>query len=206
MNVSHKDLILIERLAALYAIAVQRERAEETIRQMEYHDSLTGLPNRLLFNDRFTLALAQAKRNKQKLSVMILDLDKFKEVNDSLGHNIGDQLLKGVGQRLAGLLRRTDTVARIGGDEFIVLLSTIKHENDSIEIAQKIMHAFQKPFDIDDHKIRNTTSIGIALYPEDGEDIATLVKNADIAMYRAKEQGRNKYCRYTPYIMANNKG
>lgn len=203
---TERDLVLIERLAALYAIAVQRERAEETIRQMAYHDSLTGLPNRLLFTDRFTLALAQAKRNKQKLSVMILDLDKFKEVNDSLGHNIGDQLLKGVGQRLAGLLRRTDTVARMGGDEFIVLLSTIKHENDSIEIAQKIMHAFQEPFDIDDHKIRNTTSIGIALYPKDGEDIGTLIKNADIAMYRAKEQGRNKYCRYTPYIMANNKG
>ena len=195
-----KDLALIERLAALYAIAVQRERAEETIKQMAYYDSLTGLPNRLLFNDRFTLALAQAKRNKQKLAVMILDLDKFKEVNDTLGHNTGDQLLKDVGKRLAVLLRKTDTVARLGGDEFIVLLPTIKRYNDSTEIAHKIMQAFQEPFVIDDHEIHNTTSIGIAIYPRDGGDIDTLMKNADIAMYRAKEQGRNRYCCYTPLL------
>lgn len=199
-NYTDKDLALIERLAALYAIAVQRERAEETIRQMAYHDSLTGLPNRLLFNDRFTLSLAQAKRNKQKLAIMILDLDKFKEVNDTLGHHTGDHLLKDVGKRLAVLLRKTDTVARLGGDEFIILLSTIKRYNDATEIAHKIMQAFQEPFVIDDHEIHNTTSIGIAIYPRDGGDIATLIKNADIAMYRAKEQGRNRYCCYTPLL------
>ncbi|MDH5203747.1 MAG: sensor domain-containing diguanylate cyclase, partial [Nitrospirota bacterium] len=197
-NYTNKDLLLIERLSALYAIAVQRERAEETINQMAYHDSLTGLPNRQLFNDRFALALAQTKRNDQKLAVMILDLDNFKEVNDSRGHITGDHLLKDVGKKLSGLLRKTDTVARLGGDEFIILLPIIKRDDDSAEIAHKIMQAFQEPFVIDDQEIYTTTSIGIAIYPRDGRDGATLIKNADIAMYRAKEQGRNKYCHYTP--------
>ena len=131
---------------------------------------------------------------------MILDLDNFKEVNDLHGHNTGDHLLKNAGKKLSDLLRKTDTVARLGGDEFIILLSIIKRYNDSTEIAHKIMRAFQEPFMIDDHKIYSTNSIGIALYPRDGRDGATLIKNADIAMYRAKEQGRNRYCCYTPLL------
>jgi diguanylate cyclase (GGDEF)-like protein/PAS domain S-box-containing protein len=174
----------------------ERKRAEETISQLAYHDSLTGLPNRLLFNERLILEMAHAERNQQKLAVILLDLDNFKDINDSLGHNVGDQLLKMVGDRLARLLRKADTIARMGGDEFMLLLPKIIRAEYSVEIAHKIQQTFQEPFVFDGQKIRTTASIGIAIYPDDGGDIDTLIKNADIAMYRVKEQGRNKYFRY----------
>ncbi|MEW6068650.1 MAG: diguanylate cyclase [Nitrospirota bacterium] len=192
-----QDFAVIERLADIYGIAIHRERTEETIRQLAYQDSLTGLPNRMVFNDRLTLAMSNANRNKQKLAVMLLDLDNFKDVNDTLGHNIGDHLLKELGNRLTGLLRKADTVARIGGDEFLLLIPGLNRLEYSCEIASKIIQSFSVPFMVSGHKIHTTISIGIAIYPDNGEDTETLIKNADIAMYRAKEQGKNRYVCYS---------
>ncbi len=189
------------RNARLYEEAqreiAERMRAEETIKQMAYHDDLTGLPNRRLFNDRLTLELAHAQRNRQKLAVMLLDLDNFKDVNDALGHSAGDKLLQVVGDRLTSLLRKGDTIARMGGDEFMLLLPGITRLEDAAKTARKTLEAFRRPVEFDSHKFRITTSIGIALYPDDGEDSDTLVRNADIAMYRAKGAGRGNYQCYT---------
>jgi diguanylate cyclase (GGDEF)-like protein len=171
----------------------QRKSSEEEIRRLAYHDSLTGLPNRTLFYDRLKVAMVQARRSRKGLAVMFLDLDRFKEVNDSLGHSMGDALLKVAGERLNGLLRKGDTVSRMGGDEFLLMLPETSRHEDAARIARKILDAFQEPFAVGGHEIRITTSIGIALYPEEGEDADTLMKKADIAMYRAKEMGRNNY-------------
>ena len=176
----------------------ERKRSEETIRRLAYHDSLTGLPNRLLFMDRLNMAIARARRNRQYLAAMILDLDYFKDVNDTLGHHVGDQLLQGVGYRLTKLLRKGDTVARMGGDEFLILLTEIKKIEDTTAIAQKIVEAFRSPFVIDDRELHITPSIGIAIYPDGSEDVDTLIKHADIAMYRAKGSGRNNYHIFAP--------
>jgi len=175
----------------------QRKRAEETIKHLAYHDDLTGLPNRTLFNDRLGVALARARRHQQKLTVMLLDLDHFKAVNDRLGHTVGDQLLQAVGERLASLLRESDTVCRLGGDEFLLLLSDMAAVQDADKVAKRILQAIRKPFVLDDHELCITTSLGIAIYPGDGVDADTLIKNADIAMYRAKEVGRDNYQQYT---------
>ena len=175
----------------------ERKEAEAKIREMAYHDALTGLPNRLLFVDHLKLAIAHAQRNQQKLAVMLLDLDQFKDVNDTYGHNVGDQLLRSVGKRLAELLRKSDTVSRMGGDEFFLLLPDLIQVKDAATIAQKIMKTFREPFVFDKHKLKITTSIGFALYPDDGETVDTLLINADIAMYQAKEKGRDNYQRYT---------
>jgi diguanylate cyclase (GGDEF)-like protein/PAS domain S-box-containing protein len=175
----------------------EQVRVEEQLVYMATHDALTGLPNRRLFNDRLNLALAHAHRNQEKLAVMLLDLDHFKEVNDTLGHSVGDRLLQAAGQRLTSLLRESDTVARVGGDEFMLLLPEVAQEEDAAKVAQKILEAIREPFVLDGHELQVTTSIGVALYPEDGEDADTLMKNADIAMYRAKDQGRDNYQCYT---------
>jgi diguanylate cyclase (GGDEF)-like protein/PAS domain S-box-containing protein len=177
----------------------ERKRAEEKLAYMATHDALTGLPNRWLFNDRLTLELARAYRNRQKVAVMLLDLDHFKDVNDTLGHTVGDKLLQVVGERLMSIVRKSDTVARMGGDEFMLLslFPGIRREEDAVKIAQRILQAFRKPFIFDDHEIRITTSIGIAIYPYDGKDADTLIKNADIAMYQAKARGRDNYQRYS---------
>ena len=164
---------------------------------MAYQDALTGLPNRVLFVDRLKLAMAYAQRHQQKLAVMLLDLDQFKNINDTHGHNVGDHLLRIVGNRLTNLLRQSDTVSRMGGDEFFLLLPELTQANDAATIAQKTIEAFQEPFAFDGHKLSITTSIGIALYPDDGEQVDILLINADIAMYQAKEKGRNNYQRYT---------
>ncbi|MBW2039118.1 MAG: sensor domain-containing diguanylate cyclase [Deltaproteobacteria bacterium] len=186
------------RVIVTLSDVTERKRAEQQLAYMATHDPLTGLPNRMLFNDRLTLALAHAQRKQQKLAMMLLDLDRFKEVNDTLGHSAGDKLLQAVGDRLARLLRKSDTVARMGGDEFLLLLPEIVRMEYVAKIAQKILEAFREPFVLDDHKLHITTSIGIAIYPEDGEYTDTLMKNADIAMYRAKQKGRDNYQRYTP--------
>jgi diguanylate cyclase (GGDEF)-like protein/PAS domain S-box-containing protein len=171
----------------------ERKQIEQQINHMATHDVLTGLPNRMLFIDRLEVALAQSKRNKHKLAVMMLDLDNFKNVNDTLGHMVGDQLLKEVGYRLSGLVRQSDTVARLGGDEFMILLSDIERMEDSVGIAEIVLKAFQQPFVCGNHKLTSSTSIGIAIYPDDGEDIDSLLRNSDIAMYSVKTQGRNNY-------------
>ena len=176
----------------------RHKRTEETIKQFAYYDSLTSLPNRRLFNDRLNMAIAHAERNEHKLAMILLDLDQFKDVNDALGHSVGDELLQVVGERLANLLRKSDTVARMGGDEFMLMLPAIARQEDAAMVAMKILEAFREPFVFDEYELRITTSIGIAIYPNDGDDAGALVKNADIAMYCAKDQGRNNYQCYTP--------
>jgi diguanylate cyclase (GGDEF)-like protein len=170
-----------------------RKKAEATILHMAYHDALTGLPNRLLFNDRMNVSMSAAQRNNKRFAVMMLDLDKFKHINDSMGHSIGDQLLQSVGNRLRGRLRKSDTVARMGGDEFMLLLPEINQREDAEIIAKKIVDSFQRPFILGNNDLKVTTSIGIAVYPDDGADFDTLKKSADIAMYKAKEKGRNNF-------------
>lgn len=176
----------------------ERKQTEESIRHLAYHDELTGLPNRRLFEDRLSVELAHSQRHREKLAVMLLDLDQFKIVNDTLGHAMGDKLLQVAGMRLTGLLRKSDTVARIGGDELLLIVSEIGQPEDADRTAQKILEAFREPFVFNDHQLHITISIGVALYPEDGIDSDTLVQNADTAMYRAKAMGRNNFQRYMP--------
>jgi diguanylate cyclase (GGDEF)-like protein/PAS domain S-box-containing protein len=171
----------------------ERKQLEQKLADMATHDPLTGLPNRLLLSDRLTVGLAQAQRNDTRLAVMMLDLDRFKTVNDTFGHIVGDELLRAAGERLIALVRKSDTVARMGGDEFVVLLPQIAKTEDAVRVAQKILEVFRKPFVLGSYQIRITTSVGIAIYPEDGEDIETLFRSADTAMYWAKEQGRDNY-------------
>lgn len=174
----------------------ERKKYEEKIQQMAFHDSLTGLPNRKLFSDRLGIVLAQAKRNKKKVGIVMLDLDNFKDVNDTLGHDVGDTLLKAVAERLSGTLRKSDTVARFGGDEFVLIFPDMEIIEEAIQVVQKIIDRFHKPFLIDTHQLVVTTSIGIAVYPNDGMDEEILMKNADIAMYQAKQAGRARYQLY----------
>jgi diguanylate cyclase (GGDEF)-like protein/PAS domain S-box-containing protein len=170
-----------------------RKQTEEKIRQLAYHDSLTGLPNRKLFSDRLSITLAQAQRNQQKVGIAMLDLDKFKDVNDTLGHDAGDLLLQETAKRLSAALRKGDTVARLGGDEFVLILNDLKGADDVIPVAQKIVDSFCQPFPIGTRQLTVTTSMGIAVYPDDGIDEGILLKNADIAMYKAKQAGRARY-------------
>jgi len=174
----------------------ERKKYEEKIQQMAFHDSLTDLPNRKLFSDRLGIVLAQAKRNKKKVGIVMLDLDNFKDVNDKLGHDVGDTLLKAVAKRLSVTLRKSDTVARFGGDEFVLIFPDMEIIEEAIQVVQKIIDRFNKPFLIDTHQLVVTTSIGIAVYPKDGMDEEILMKNADIAMYQAKQAGRARYQLY----------
>ncbi len=171
----------------------ERKRAEEMIRHMAYHDALTDLPNRTLFADRLNIALANARRAGQMVAVLFLDLDRFKAVNDSVGHGRGDQLLRHVAERLTTLVRDGDTVARVGGDEFTVLLPNVTRTEDVVDVASRIIQMSRKPWSVDGHEFRVTASIGIAVYPDDGDDADLLVKNADTAMYRVKDLGRDDY-------------
>ncbi|MFA5847677.1 MAG: diguanylate cyclase [Thermodesulfovibrionales bacterium] len=174
----------------------ERKQSEEKIRQMAFHDFLTGLPNRKLFSDRLGIALAHAQRNQKKIGIAMLDLDNFKDVNDTLGHAVGDILLKATAERLSAALRKDDTVARFGGDEFLLIFPDLNVIEDAIQVVQKIVESFRKPFLIDTHQLVVTTSIGIAVYPNDGTDEGILLKNADIAMYQAKQAGRARYQLY----------
>jgi len=175
----------------------ERKRYEEKLRYNAVTDHLTELPNRFLFFDRLNMALAQAQRDLQKLAILMLDLDEFKKVNDTYGHNIGDQLLKGVANRLLKMFRKGDTIARWGGDEFILLLPEIRQAEVAKNVAERILHSFNKPFEFEGLKIEITASIGVALFSDDGPDADTLIKNADIAMYHAKDAGRNCFHQYT---------
>ncbi len=170
-----------------------RKRAQEQMEYQAYHDALTGLPNRLLFRDRITVALAHAKRNQRTSAVMFLDLDQFKLVNDTLGHTVGDRLLQVIGSRLVTCVRAEDTVARMGGDEFTILLADLHDRRGAAAVAQKVLEAIRQPIHIDEHELYVTTSIGIAIFPDDGADAESVLKNADRAMYRAKEVGRDNY-------------
>lgn len=174
-----------------------RKEAEEIISKLAYYDALTGLPNRLLFNDRLTMAISRAERFQDKIAVFMLDLDKFKDVNDTLGHTIGDHLLKAVSDRLSVTLRRSDTVARMGGDEFIICVPDLKEHGNPAQVAEKILEIFISPFSFNSHEISIKSSVGIAIYPEDGTDGEMLIRNADIAMYRAKHAGGNLFKAYS---------
>lgn len=182
-----------------------RKRAVEQIAYMAYHDPLTNLPNRHLLKDRLQQTLASAKQYNRIVAILFLDLDNFKRINDTLGHDQGDKLLQNVADRLQGYIRNSDsiarlevkqgdtTIARLGGDEFTILLTEIKHIKDAVKVAQRILDLFNAPFAIESHEVFITTSIGISVYPDDGETVDTLLKHADTAMYHAKEQGRNNY-------------
>jgi diguanylate cyclase (GGDEF)-like protein/PAS domain S-box-containing protein len=175
----------------------ERKRYEEKLRYNAIHDHLTELPNRFLFFDRLNMALAHAQRDIHKLAALMLDLDEFKKVNDTWGHNIGDKLLRSVAHRLVHMFRKGDTIARLGGDEFVLLLPEIPQAEVARNVAERILHSFHKPFEFDGLKISITASIGISFFPDDGEDADTLISNADIAMYRAKDEGRNRYHQYS---------
>jgi diguanylate cyclase (GGDEF)-like protein/PAS domain S-box-containing protein len=171
-----------------------RHKMDEVIRQQAFFDYLTNLPNRTLYYDRLNMAIKRAKRDKKMIAVIILDLDRFKEVNDNWGHAAGDALLKEVAQRLLKLVRDTDTVARYGGDEFTFILPAISRKEDALLIARKMVKSFKEPFVLDACKLEVTCSMGMAIYPAHSDDIDTLMKKADIAMYRAKAHGRNRFC------------
>jgi len=160
---------------------------------LAHHDCLTDLPNRLLLNDRLSQAMAAARRHKQQLAVLFVDVDRFKHINDTLGHAIGDELLLSVARRLVASVRGSDTVSRHGGDEFVILLSTIAHAQDAALSAHKILTALGMPHRVKERDLQITVSMGIGVYPDDGTDAETLVKNADVAMLKAKDNGRNNY-------------
>lgn len=178
------------------------ELAMVEIEHLAYHDALTGLPNRPLFIDRLIVSLAQATRTNQRVAVFFLDLDRFKDINDSLGHSTGDQLLKEVAERVRGCVREGDSVARMGGDEFTLLIPHLDSIDDAAKIAQKIIETLKIPFSINERELFVTTSIGISIFPNDGTDPETLIRNADTAMYRAKDQGRDNYQLYAPAMNA----
>ncbi len=180
----------------------ERKRANEQIRHLAQHDALTGLPNRLLCHDRIAQAIAHARRHCKKVAVLFLDLDGFKYINDSLGHQVGDQLLQIVATRLQACLREEDFVARLGGDEFIISLPAINDGSDAMIIADKVLASLREPFHIDRHELYVTGSIGISFFPADGEDSKSLMRAADTAMYHAKDEGRNHYQFFTPHLNA----
>jgi len=185
-----------KKFIGTYGIArdiTDKIEAEEIIRFQAYHDMLTRLPNRTLLNDRLSQAITYARRNKTKLSVMFLDLDRFKIINDTLGHIVGDHLLQAVAMRLKRCLREGDTLARLGGDEFTLLLPDVNNRHDAKLIAKKIIKSLTDPFQIDNHELFISTSIGISQFPEDGNTIESLIKHADIAMYSVKDSGKNNY-------------
>jgi diguanylate cyclase (GGDEF)-like protein/PAS domain S-box-containing protein len=176
----------------------ERVQSEQTIRRLAYHDALTDLPNRALFTDRLTVAIAQARRTHTPVAVLFLDIDRFKMINDTLGHPAGDEVLKAIGAELGTLVREGDTVARVGGDEFTLLLTGVGEDESIAGVAGRILETVRKPRSIGDQELHVTTSLGIAIFPEDGEDVETLLRNADTAMYRAKAQGRDNFQTYTP--------
>jgi diguanylate cyclase (GGDEF)-like protein/PAS domain S-box-containing protein len=183
----------IVRYVGMFTDISDRKAAEARIEYLAHYDPLTGLANRALLGDRFNLAIGQAKRSRRRVAVLILDLDRFKKVNDTLGHSAGDTILQQTAQRLRGCLRQADFVARQGGDEFILLVNDIDMIHDAAHVAQKIIRIMARPIEVQGREIHITPSIGISIYPDDGSDVEVLLKNADIAMYQAKNAGRNNY-------------
>ncbi len=178
---------------AIHRDITDKKRAERQIERLANQDALTGLANRRLFSDHLELALAQARRDGSPLAILFLDLDRFKMVNDTLGHKVGDQLLQMVAVRLARLVRAGDTLARLGGDEFVVLLHRIEKPEDAALVARKILEVFRRPFRLGEHEMYVTASIGVSVFPRDGSDAERLMRDADIAMYRAKQRGRDTF-------------
>jgi len=195
---------LVVRTRQLVLNIQQRKRAEERIRHLAYHDALTGLPNRTLLENRLATALTQAHRNSRMLALLYLDLDRFKRVNDGVGRAFGDQVLQRVAERLTSTVREADTIARVGGDEFAVLLPEISRMEDAGEVAERILEGLRSPLVLGGSQVHPSTSLGIAFYPNDAEESDTLLRKADIAMYHAKEQGRDNYQFYNFGMKAPN--
>lgn len=191
-----------ENYIAIFSDISERKKSRERIDFLAHHDSLTELPNRALLNDRLEMAINTAKRRGEKVGILFIDLDRFKNINDSLGHAAGDQILRQTASRLSATVRTDDTVARLGGDEFVVLLPRVRDERSLVEVAIKLREELLQPYILEDMPLHLSPSIGIAVYPGDGEDPSTLIKNADAAMYLAKEKGRNNYQFYTPVLNA----
>jgi diguanylate cyclase (GGDEF)-like protein/PAS domain S-box-containing protein len=192
--ISQEEVLMIVR------DITKRKKAEEMIRYQANYDLLTGLPNRMLFNERLSLSLTQSRQHQKKLAVCFLDIDHFKKINDTLGHSAGDLLLKNFASRVSQCVRKGDTVARWAGDEFTLIIPEIELTDDVANIAQRILDVLKNPFDLDGNQLHISSSIGIAIYPDDGECAETLIKNADAALYRVKEKGRNNYQFYNSTI------
>ncbi|MBZ0100215.1 MAG: diguanylate cyclase, partial [Taibaiella sp.] len=192
----NQDGVIIRMAGSLTDIN-DRKLAEEKIHQMAYYDELTGLPNRTLLLDRFTIAAANAIRKKRMVAIYFLDLDNFKTINDTLGHSYGDELISDVGRHLKEQMRKGDTIARLGGDEFIIMQPNIKEVEEVTHMASRLLTSFKQPCILQGREFFISVSIGITVFPDDGQDIQTLMKNADTAMYRAKELGKNNFQLYT---------
>ncbi|NNL56650.1 MAG: diguanylate cyclase, partial [Pseudomonadales bacterium] len=192
-----KQQLTAESLERAMRYAIDRKHSEAELARLAHYDLLTGIPNRLLFNDRLDRALQRAKRGDEPFSLLYIDLDGFKAINDTHGHDKGDLLVQGIAQRLSQCIRRTDSVARIGGDEFTVLLEKAGSTNDTVSIAQKIIEVVTEPFDIGGQHVRVGCSIGIAVYPDAGRDAQTLLRHADMAMYEAKGIAGSNYRFFT---------
>ncbi|MEN8188499.1 MAG: sensor domain-containing diguanylate cyclase [Thermodesulfobacteriota bacterium] len=193
------DLGRVDYVICISKNITQRKLMEEELKRTALYDLLTELPNRALFSDRLKYAIIQARRKAGNLSLIFIDLDKFKPINDNHGHNAGDLLLKVVAKRLQNCIREADTVGRFGGDEFVVLLPTIEKSTDALEVAEKIHQALNRPFKVAGYPVMNiSSSIGVAIYPEHGDDETQLAKNADAAMYLAKKRGRDNVVLFCP--------
>ncbi|MBS1191730.1 MAG: hypothetical protein H6R10_3522 [Rhodocyclaceae bacterium] len=192
----------VEGMVHVARDVTERRRGEERLSQLAHHDPLTGRPNRLLFHARVTHALDRARRENTRIAVLFIDLDRFKQVNDTLGHGIGDRLLVETAARLESCVRQEDTVARLGGDEFTVLLEPLHQPADAARVAEKIVHALGQPFHLDGHPVTTGGSVGVSIYPEHGRDLGTLLHSADEAMYRAKQLGRGNYQFYSEEMTA----
>lgn len=177
-----------------------RIRAEKRIRHSAYHDPLTRLPNRALFQDRLAQQVSRARRTGSNTALLLLDLDRFKTINDTLGHSAGDRLLVEVARRLKSRTREGDTIARLGGDEFVLIVSELRFREDAAAIAEQLLEVLKPPIQIDEHELHVSASIGIAMFPDDGDEATTLMKNADMALYRAKELGRDNYQAFEPKL------
>lgn len=193
ISASRSDNGRIANYVAVFSDITGKKRNEEKLEQLAHFDPLTGLPNRVLFHDRLYTALARSKRDKEHMAVLFVDLDRFKQVNDSLGHRVGDMLLKEVSKRLQTSVREIDTVARLSGDEFTVILTDITSDEDIEMVATRIVKSVGAPYFFEGHELFISASVGIAVYPTDGDNSADLLRNADVAMYHAKEKGRNNY-------------
>ena len=206
LNITNIPIIVDNHVVGIHGIAkdiTEHKKVEAQIHYMAFHDALTGLPNRRMYKKRLKETLKAVSRQQKIVAVLFIDLDGFKFINDTLGHDIGDQVLIAVTERLKGYVTEKDLIARQGGDEFTLILANVVDSSDVKKRVQEIIHSFEQPFTVDNNELNITCSIGIALYPKDGEDSLTLMKNADRAMYRVKSDGKNNYEFYTPEIGKN---
>ncbi len=193
-----EEVVVIKMVGEIFVSAMIRRETEEKLHHLAHYDALTNIPNRMLFNDRLVQAVEQARRHKAKLALLFIDLDRFKKVNDTLGHDIGDLLLKEAARRIEACTRKSDTVARMGGDEFTVIMTNLQRPDDVSRLATKIIATLSAPFIVKHHECSVGASIGISIFPTDTDDVVTLLKNSDVALYQVKEHGRGDYRFFAP--------